>query len=1213
MNRFILLLPFILSGQLIFSQTILFSENFDSCALGPQWTYVLDGNQNVDWGVGFPTNPKAEGLSLNGSCFLYIDDDLTGDKTPPYKIRFYSSYFSGSGFSDILFQAQVHFRRDKTESMKIIIDNGKEEILLREFKNANAGGDAFNKYIEMKTDISFYASDSMRIIIEYDDDNQWGWWAGIDNILVTASGTGNIILGETFNECAKPETWQTEIVNGVDDWKFDIFYDNRSIDGTCFAFFNDDILGENAPLSKIRLYSPFFNGEQYGKYTLEYDFIFRIYEKNEYLQLYIDNGKEWIPVKTYNGDVGGPNVDQYVEEVIDLSPYRSENIRLIWEYNDAGWAWWLGMDNIKVIGEGDINDKCAKAVGLTINGDCVDFDNTNALFTDEFNINIPNTTGKVYFSWTAPEASEYLVSTSSVFNDIVEVFKGDCQNVIQVSSKNKDEFGFKGEELFFLAEAGQSYIFRVTGEKNEFGLDRGAGCIKIEQKNKNFMQPQNELCANALPVSVGIPCVEANNSVALLDGPLPSENLRSRADIWYSFTPENDGDFLFESFADFADVLTLYEGSCSNLTEDFSDFNGQKLKMKNLISGNTYFIQITGYFSLLEGKVCGKVSSMTDTTVPNPSCNLAANINLNTTCTLFSNDNAGFSGIQTKCSPYIHDDIWLSFQAPASGTVFMKVKSDFPAILSVYEGSCADLNSVYCSSSHHHCKGYIILEALNPGEIYFIQLGSAVVNGKSLSGNVCIEMTDTEPMFSTLQLEVVQECQSRGAVRFLPTASGGSGSYIYNGLGIQNPVAGNQTYVIEVTDSEGCVTTRTIEAQSCNDFGCTLASVFEKQNVTCFGGQDGSINISLSGGLEPYQYAWSNGLQSGNIDNLTAGNYTVTIIDASGCEIIETFEIYQPAKIIANATTTLPTCFGESNGAIQTFAIGGNGNFLYLWSNGEIALGIDNIGAGLYHLTITDGSGCYSIESYTISEPDKININGSAFHNLCFGNAMGTIETEIKGGTGSYEYVWSNGAVNQNLSDLPAGEYILTVSDENLCISVDTFIITQPEALSLSIADTSLVITDTEDAILSITAMGGTAPYSFEWYKNNEKLETDTSFISTRETGDYHVVITDANGCLISSETWTVTRTSSTQNGNNEAISLYPNPAIKEIFLFTGSQEKISDVRILDNSGKLIWKDSRNVFYGTISLDVSFLSSGLYTLNWSQKEKEFSVPFIKIQ
>ncbi|MBK8548160.1 MAG: SprB repeat-containing protein [Saprospiraceae bacterium] len=113
-------------------------------------------------------------------------------------------------------------------------------------------------------------------------------------------------------------------------------------------------------------------------------------------------------------------------------------------------------------------------------------------------------------------------------------------------------------------------------------------------------------------------------------------------------------------------------------------------------------------------------------------------------------------------------------------------------------------------------------------------------------------------------------------------------------------------------------------------------------------------------------------------------------------------------------------------------------------SNGQTGLGLADISAGQHHITISDVLGCFSVESYTISEPDKINTNGVVTHNLCFGNSTGTIETTTKGGTGDFEYLWSNGTVNQRLSDLAAGEYILTVTDENLCISVDTFTITQP-------------------------------------------------------------------------------------------------------------------------------------------------------------------------
>ncbi|MBK8080474.1 MAG: hypothetical protein IPK25_09450 [Saprospiraceae bacterium] len=127
-----------------------------------------------------------------------------------------------------------------------------------------------------------------------------------------------------------------------------------------------------------------------------------------------------------------------------------------------------------------------------------------------------------------------------------------------------------------------------------------------------------------------------------------------------------------------------------------------------------------------------------------------------------------------------------------------KVKSDFPNLLAVYEGTCTELNSVYCSFPDN-----IIARFCNPGrfefrELYYIRIGSSVINGKSLSGNICLEISDNEPQFTRLQLEVTRGCQSRELLRFLPDASGGNGNYTYYGFRTPKPCIGkSQTYVIE--------------------------------------------------------------------------------------------------------------------------------------------------------------------------------------------------------------------------------------------------------------------------------------------------------------------------------------------------------------------------------------------------------------------------------
>jgi hypothetical protein len=90
-------------------QTVLFEENFNECTLSDQWTVSLEGNQNVRWAVGKPTNPKSDSSTIDGTCMLFIDDDLTGDKTEPFVLRFYSAWFLTDGYTNVDFTAQAHF------------------------------------------------------------------------------------------------------------------------------------------------------------------------------------------------------------------------------------------------------------------------------------------------------------------------------------------------------------------------------------------------------------------------------------------------------------------------------------------------------------------------------------------------------------------------------------------------------------------------------------------------------------------------------------------------------------------------------------------------------------------------------------------------------------------------------------------------------------------------------------------------------------------------------------------------------------------------------------------------------------------------------------------------------------------------------------------------------------------------------------------------
>lgn len=1202
----IILCPLFIQGQ----DTLLF-ENFNSCSFPSEWSYKLTGNQNVKWGVGLPTNSKAKESSINGTCMLYIDDDLTGDKTPPFKLRIFTPYFDGSQYTDLQLNALVHFRRDKTEYMKIIVDNGQKEFVIREFKGRNYSGELFSNFINMTSDLSYYVSDSMRIIIEYDDDNQWAWWAGLDDISITGRKGGKIILGETFNDCRLPDGWSTEIVNGVNDWQFGYFTDGRSIDGSCFIYFNDDALGKEAPLSKIRIYSPPFNASEYANYILTYDFIFRFYEPSEYFQLFVDNGKELKTVKTYNGDFGGPNVDNPKKDTIDLSPFRDEQVRLVWEYNDGGWAWWLGMDNVKITAQGDINDQCNKSKALTTNGECELFDNTNALRDDELSLVDDNHSGFMYYTFEPTNTDVFEIQTKSQFNDIIEVLTGNCEAAILTARIDKDEYGFQGENLSWQATAGQKYIIRIYGKQAEFGLEKGSGCISIKTNTIVPDTPQNEKCMEARPILANANCILYKNINAKLDGGTPTTNHRSRADIWFTFDPIVSGDYLFISNADFADALAVFTGMCDSLTELKSSFSGHQILLNAAQVGQQYHIQVTGYFATLEGTLCPEIKPTQSPDVQHANCTDALTLSMNNTCTTSYNSGAGFSGIQPSCDVYIYDDVWYQFVAPATKEVYIKVKTDFENILSLYEGNCEKRQSIYCGKNIHHCNGYLHIRHLDAGKTYFIQLGSRTLQNQNKSGQICIEIKDTEPLWQKISLDVQQECVSKGAVKFVPSASGGNGSYTYAGMGILDVVPGGDQYIIEATDGDGCVSAVLVDAIGCKDFGCTVSSQLTKKDVSCHGMNDGSVSIDLDGGLEPYQVSWSNGKTTLTNHLLTAGLYTVTITDASGCELESAITINQPTQIISNPTMTSPKCYNDTTGMISLFVIGGNGQFTYQWEDGSTSPTLDKITGGLHRVTITDATGCSVMETFDLIQPDEIKISADVTNILCYGDQNGQIKVDIKGGTLPYSYEWANGTPTL-LDSLGAGSYTLTITDGHLCTSTRTWEITQPAAIALTVDSLDLVITDTKLGHLKISMSGGTPPYLYDWYLDDVSLGQQTDHINLRETGTYHVIVTDASGCTYTSTKWQAAKISSTDGYTSEnTLSIHPNPATDLLYIQINNPTIIEKMYIADIFGNIIKRIVPKT--NTTQLTVSDLTPGTYFIHWHVDDVRYSSKVVVVR
>lgn len=356
------------------------------------------------------------------------------------------------------------------------------------------------------------------------------------------------------------------------------------------------------------------------------------------------------------------------------------------------------------------------------------------------------------------------------------------------------------------------------------------------------------------------------------------------------------------------------------------------------------------------------------------------------------------------------------------------------------------------------------------------------------------------------------------------TASGGTPPYSYlwsnfsSGTSISGLSAG--TYTVVVTDANGCTTNG---SYTVTEPGPIVASE-TITNVSCFGGNDGEISVALSGGTPPFNVAWSNGPSSTSTtsttnSNLVAGTYTLTITDQNNCQLVETYTVTEPSQIVASAVATDVDCNGATTGAVDLTVSGGTPPYTYSWNPGGAATqDLTGVGAGTYTVTVTDDNGCTTTETATVNEPDAITVQGSQIDVSCFGNSDGSIYLTVTGGTPGFTYNWSNGATTQNLTNIAAGDYLVTVTDAAGCTELDTFTVNEPDTLTASIAGTNVDCFGASTGAATLTVVGGTAPYTYLW----SNFAT-TQSLTNVPAGSYTVVVTDNNGC-VATDTVTITQ-----------------------------------------------------------------------------------------
>jgi hypothetical protein len=347
---------------------------------------------------------------------------------------------------------------------------------------------------------------------------------------------------------------------------------------------------------------------------------------------------------------------------------------------------------------------------------------------------------------------------------------------------------------------------------------------------------------------------------------------------------------------------------------------------------------------------------------------------------------------------------------------------------------------------------------------------------------------------------------------FVSFISGGTPPFTYlwsNGAtGSSTTGLTTGTYTVTITDANGCqVSAGTVVTQPA---AITLSA--QVTSVTCNGGNNGSIDLTVSGGTSPYTYLWSNGSNVQDPSGLVAGTKSVTVTDANGCTAISSWVVNQPTVLILNISTTSATCLGNGNGSASVSVSGGNPPYSYSWTGGGTNNSI-NAPAGNYTVTVTDGNGCQALALATIGTAVPVTASAVVTPISCYAGNNGAIDLTVTG-VSPFMYVWSNGATTQDITGLGWGNYTVTITATNGCIHTQSFALVQPAPLTASASATNALCFGGLGSA-TVLATGGTGNYTFAW---SPQGGTGSS-ANNLPAGAYTVTVTDANGCSLQANT----------------------------------------------------------------------------------------------
>ncbi len=774
------------------------------------------------------------------------------------------------------------------------------------------------------------------------------------------------------------------------------------------------------------------------------------------------------------------------------------------------------------------NDECVSAIDIgdisTLN--LVNFDNRGATETTDGSCEIATRYyHDLFYSFTMPYSGKIRLTDVSSLNTVSIYTDCSLSNEIYCSSSNGFVDGLSN---------GTTYILRYSVRDIYTGEDDFA--------IQAFEPVANDDCfgAELIPdISTSqLVNFDVRGATQTSNSSCDNDN-NVYLDLWYEFVMPFDGQI---HLTDLSSLHTMtLRTPCEFEAEELDCINGNGF-MYNLIGGQTYNL-VFSVRDIYAGADDFRIIAVQPE--PNDECENRITIPDVASGQLVLFDTRGATeSTDSECDNALNNnhDIWYEFTMPFLGNIHMTDVSGLN-IVTLYDGcggaelACANGNTFFYDLTPNttYVLRYSMRDIYAGPDDFHIQAWPKIIND---------ECADAIEINSVLNLQTIV-FEPRGASESLDgsceTAASINHDFWYNftmpcdgslqftdvsglhyvvlydacGGNEIGCLAGNATFTGLTGDTEYFFkySMRDVFATNAEDFAMqvlpdALGIDVEISNSDC-NSSSGSISITtVSCGIAPYTYQWSTGETTPDLVNIPVGVYIVTVTDAIGTTVEESITVDSDEVDIQSSIATVNETCGLSNGSIDLTILDGQGPYSFLWDNGATTEDLNNLSAGIYNVTITDANGCIgNASAQIVDDLVVLDIQSTVVDAICE-NANGSIDITVSGDGAPFSYQWSNGANTEDIDNLNAGTYALTITDANGC-TLDYSETVNLDSYTLTL--TATIVDEDCEELGSILVMpsGGLAPYDVFWFD-----DFVGAFRDDLAAGTYPVFVYDANGCV---------------------------------------------------------------------------------------------------